>query len=79
MPKLTIEFNLPEEHEEHLIAVKSVKLYSFVNSLLRELRSAEKYDQAFGDKILPRDRKVLERIRKWVWEGIGENGIEDLF
>lgn len=43
--KVTIEFNLPEEKIEHLLAIKAVDLLSVITDFKETLRRDIKYNQ----------------------------------
>jgi len=76
MPKVTVEFNLPEEQEEFDLVSNSSKFYSVIWDLTQFLRSEWKYnDEAYTDA----QYETLEKIRSKVWELISENGLSDQF
>lgn len=65
-----LEFNLPEEESEHLIAVKASSLHSAIDDLRQEIRRIRKY----GDK-----REVsIELIEKKFYEVLRDNGVDEL-
>lgn len=52
--KAILEFNLPEERNEHLLAVKSANIYSILLDIDQWLRS----------KIKHEDREEFEEVRE---------------
>jgi hypothetical protein len=64
--KATLEFNLPEEAEEHQIAVDGLKWRGVVSDALEELRRDRKYtelsesDAAYNEKI---SEKIYQLMR----------------
>ena len=83
--KATLEFNLPEEHLEHICAVKGMDAISVIDDLLNEIRSFLKYDG--GEFLEWRDEggerhtacaETLEKVRSYIWQLRKDNEIPDL-
>jgi hypothetical protein len=64
--KATLEFTLPEESEEHQLAVDGIKWRGVVSDILEELRRERKYtdiseaDLAYNEKI---SEKIYQLMR----------------
>ena len=70
MSKATLEFNLPEEREDHINA-----LYGSVNKMKIDtiydevFRPVFKYDQTVNGKVLSSpERELLEQVWKLIYE-----------
>jgi hypothetical protein len=68
--KATLEFNLPEESEEHQIAVDGLKWRGVVSDALEELRRDRKYTQ-LSESDLSYNEKISEKIGQL----LGEQGL----
>ena len=69
--KATLEFNLPEEAEEHQIAVDGPKWRGVVSDVLEELRTDRKYNQ------LPEAEYVYnEKISERIWQLMKDQNLE---
>ena len=73
MPKVTLEFTLPEDQSEFDWANNGFKYYSALRSLDERLRQLNKYgpeeeQQSFSPEV----------ARKWIWEEMDRVGISDL-
>lgn len=63
MPKVTLEFNLPEEKEEYLVAMDGGKYYSQIGEFTSYLRSIIKYSNDLPES----EMAVYAKIRaKWL-------------
>jgi len=61
--KATLEFNLPEDREEHLMAVNALELYLSLWDIDQYLRKKMKYGDLKQDKY-----EVYEEIRNQLHE-----------
>ena len=61
--KATLEFNLPEDREEHLMAVKSLELHLSLWDIDQYLRERMKYGNLKQDKY-----EVYEEVRNQLYE-----------
>lgn len=68
MPKVTLEFDLPEEREAFEIATRSPDIAATLADFDGFLRARIKYGDAYG----------LEPIRAKLWEIATERGVADL-
>ena len=68
--KAILEFNLPEEQEEHRLALDGPKWSIVVDSILGYIRTQLKYND---EGLTPKEIEQLERIRELI-----VNEIEDL-
>ena len=69
--KATLEFNLPEEAEEHQLAVDGLKWRGVVSDVLEELRTDRKYNQ------LPEAEYVYnEKISERIWQLMKDQNLE---
>lgn len=62
MPKATLTFNLPEESEEHHIAINASKYYCLIEDVRDYIRIRSKTDVNDGEA------KILERIKEIISE-----------
>ena len=83
--KATLEFTLPEEHYEHICAVKGMDAILVIDDLLNEIRSLLKHGG--GEFRQWRDEEgathsacehTLEKERCYIWELRKDNEIPDL-
>ena len=58
MPKAILEFQLPEEEQDHKLATRGSEYFCVLHDIRNELRNWWKYDQ---DK-----EQVLERIKELI-------------
>lgn len=71
MPKATLEFQLPEEQEEHRYALAGVDLGAVIRQLDADLRTLEKHGirGSSAGAIRQRLRAILiERDLSWILE-----------
>jgi len=61
--KATLEFNLPEEQEEHQTAIDAQKWKSLMVDFLQEYRNRLKYGSLSKDAT-----EQIEEIRAWIFE-----------
>jgi len=69
--KATLEFTLPEEAEEHQIAVDGPKWRGVVSDALEELRKDRKYNQ-LPEAEYAYNEKISERI----WQLMKDQNLE---
>lgn len=55
--KAKLEFNLPDEKNEYLLAVHSQELFSFIWQFRQTLRNISKFDELSDDQV-----KIVEHI-----------------
>ena len=63
MPKAILEFNLPEEREEHELALNAHQYMRIIEEMDDFLREKIKYEQ-----LPPYDEKIYRDIRNKLWE-----------
>lgn len=66
--KATLEFNLPEENEEHKDAINGSLWKSVVWDIDQHLRSKIKYADLPDDQY-----KIYEDLREQLWQFVNEN------
>jgi len=66
--KATLEFDLPEENEEHKDAINGHLWKKVVWDLSQHLRSKIKYSDLSDDQY-----KIYEDLREQLWQYINEN------
>ena len=71
MPRLTIEFNLPEEQEDLDHAMRGEKYFFALTDFAEQLRKVRKYGE-----IPEAEQKVRESIESDFYEILRERGIE---
>jgi hypothetical protein len=69
--KATLEFTLPEESEEHQLAVDGIKWRGVVSDILEELRRERKYTQ-----LSESDDAYNEKISARIWELMKDQNLE---
>jgi hypothetical protein len=69
--KATLEFTLPEEAEEHQIAVDGLKWRGVVSDILEELRRERKYTE-----ISETDTAYNEKISEKIWQLMKDQNLE---
>jgi 3-methyladenine DNA glycosylase AlkC len=67
--KATLEFNLPEEHDEHRVAVQGMDWQMILFEVDQRLRDTVKH----GDSEQLAD--YAQTIRDYICEGMGERGL----
>jgi hypothetical protein len=70
MPKVTFEFNLPEENAEFETFSQAGKMHSALWEITQKFRSIEKW----GDEGAQTLR--VEKVREIIYEILNEEGIE---
>jgi multidrug efflux pump subunit AcrA (membrane-fusion protein) len=68
--KATLEFNLPEESEEHQLAVHGAQWRAVVSELAEELRRRLKYES-----LDPKSAEAVESIRTKLFEILEDEGL----
>jgi hypothetical protein len=69
--KATLEFNLPEEAEEHQLAVDGLKWRGVVSDILEELRRDRKYTE-----LSESDAAYNEKISEKIWQLMRDQNLE---
>ena len=69
--KAVLEFNLPEEHNEHQVALDGWKWRVVVWDVADKLRSVLKHD----DDLTPESRACLERLQEHVFGLLGDRNL----
>jgi hypothetical protein len=69
--KATLEFNLPEESEEHQLAVDGIKWRGVVSDILEELRRDRKYTE-----LSESDAVYNEKISEKIWQLMRDQNLE---
>ena len=67
--KATLEFNLPEEHDEHLNALQGLSWQMVLFEVDQELRSTVKH----GDS--EQDADYAQKIRDMIYEKMADRGL----
>ena len=73
MPKVTIEYNLPEEQDEFEIANNASKYYSVIWDLDQYLRNFVKYPSDKEDPILT---DTMAKVRDELWRLMKEYNLD---
>lgn len=63
MPKATLEFNLPEETEEHRITIDAMAMHGAILDFLEYIRAKRKYAEDH--------EKTFEDLAEYAWENFG--------
>jgi len=74
MPKAILEFNLPEENNEHHTTINAGNYFSSIWDIYSYLRSRRKYEELSEEKAA-----TLEEVWEKFWEILRDNGVEDDF
>jgi hypothetical protein len=69
--KATLEFTLPEESEEHQLAVDGIKWRGVVSDILEELRRDRKYTE-----LSESDAAYNEKISEKIWQLMRDQNLE---
>ena len=69
--KALLEFDLPEEQDEHRVALDGVKWRAVVNDIANKMRSALKYD----DDLTPESSACLENLREELFQLIADRNL----
>jgi hypothetical protein len=69
--KATLEFTLPEESEEHQLAVDGLKWRGVVSDILEELRRDRKYTE-----LSESDAAYNEKISEKIWQLMRDQNLE---
>ena len=67
--KATLEFNLPEEHDEHLNALQGLSWQMLLFEVDQQLRDTVKYEDS------EQDADYAQKIRDMIYEKMGERGL----
>jgi hypothetical protein len=67
--KATLEFNLPEESDEHLNALQGLSWQMVLFEIDQELRSTVKYDDS------EQDADYAQKIRDMIYEKMADRGL----
>ena len=67
--KATLEFNLPEEHDEHLNALQGLSWQMVLFEVDQELRSTVKYEDS------EQDADYAQKIRDMIYEKMADRGL----
>lgn len=70
MPKVTFEFNLPEEQREYEVASQATKMQSFLWEYSQQLRAWYKYGHQFKDA-----NDALNKIREEFYRLLNEEEV----
>lgn len=73
--KAILEFDLPQEAEDHKYALAGVDALLLIDDLLNEIRSYMKYDSGElkqckdeNGNYHPACHDTLDMVRDWIWE-----------
>jgi hypothetical protein len=69
--KAILEFSLPEEEDEHSLAVNARKYYTVLWDIDQQLRNKIKYSNASDDTIA-----AYEETRDLLWELLNDKGLD---
>ena len=67
--KATLEFNLPEEHDEHLNALQGMSWQLVLFEIDQELRSTVKYEDS------EQNADYAQKIRDMIYEKMADRGL----
>lgn len=74
--KATLEFNLPDDNQEHMNAVHAQSMASFITATFDKLRNELKYNPSnHSDETL----NVIEQLRDNLLEDIEERNLQHIF
>lgn len=73
MPKATLTYNLPEEHDEFDLASNAGKYYSVLWDLDQYLRNFVKYPSDREDPILT---DTMAKVRAELWRLMNEHNLD---
>ena len=73
MPKAILEFSLPEEDQEHELAINAGKYYSILWDLDQFLRNKVKYPTQDHDPI---ETDTYDKVRTELWNLLNEHNID---
>lgn len=71
MPKVTIEYNLPDEQHEYEVAMQATKSQSFLWDFSQQLRSWQKYHHDFKSAD-----DALDKIREEFYRLLNEHNVD---
>lgn len=71
MPKVTIEYNLPDEQHEYEVAMQATKSQSFLWGFSQQLRSWQKYHHDFKSAD-----DALDKIREEFYRLLNEHNVD---
>ena len=69
--KAILEFNLPEEQDDHRVALDGWKWRAVVSDIADQLRSALKYDE----KLTPESNAFLDKFREELFQLIADRNL----
>lgn len=78
MPKVTLEFKLPEENHEHHVAINGTKFYLALYDMQTQLRSARKYNSFNSEVITNEQSEIIEKVEDFFHSVLDDYNI-DLF
>ena len=70
--KAILEFNLPEEHNEHQVALDGWKWKAVVSKIAESMRSRLKHEDVLHDEAA----RVLHSLRNEIFRNIEDRGLE---
>ncbi len=71
--KATLEFNLPEEYHEHLVATHASDFAAIIREMELKLRGWLNNGHQFKDAD-----EALEKVRDFLWDEMDERGVKSL-
>lgn len=71
MPKVTVEYNLPDEQHDYEVAMQASRVQSFLWDFSQQLRSWYKYHNDFKD-----GNDALSKIRDEFYRLLNENNVD---
>lgn len=69
MPKVTLEYNLPEENDEYALAMNGQRLHSAATDFENKIRTMIKYE---SEKYTAKQLDLLNELRTEFYELFGE-------
>lgn len=72
MPQASLTFNLPEESDEHQMALDGWKWKAIVSAILDNLRQDLKYNVF---KLTSDQQKVLENMREFIYQELKDENL----
>ena len=71
--KAILEFNLPDDQDEHELAINARKYYSVLWELDQYLRNKTKYA---SDDVSSEDIEAIQMVRDELWKLMEENNLD---
>ncbi len=64
--KAILEFNLPEDTQEHWRAVNAMAAWSAISEIRHEIRAYKKHDVGTADDLIDRINHITMEAESWI-------------